>query len=101
MQVIQWATSNVKYTPADNELYKPYTPGYSIKPFRKGDGRLIAKRGRGRTGYVKHAMFYSVEDARRWLDSLPAQPIVEKPVGREWTKEYEFIAGRYVKKNVE
>jgi hypothetical protein len=98
MQEIQWATSIFKYEPGVNELYQPPIPGYSIKPFRKGSERFIAKRGRGRSGYIKNKMFYSVEEARAWLDSLPAAPVVEKPVGREWTKDYEIQSGRYVKK---
>jgi len=95
---MQWATSNIKYSPRLNELYTPYKEGYSIRPFYKGTGRFIATRGRGKNGYTKNKMFYSVEEARKWLDSLPEFPIKEHQYGREWMNDYEFKFGRYVKK---
>lgn len=96
---MQWATSSIKYKPSPNELYDPPKAGYSIKAYRRSLGRFMATRGRGKNGFTKNACFYSVEDARAWLDSLPEIPNPEPPVGREWTKDYRFQSHMWVHKS--
>jgi hypothetical protein len=98
---LEWASSNIKYKPSSDELYQPPKAGFSIKAYTRSLGRFMAKRGRGQTGFTKSACFYSVEDAKAWLDSLPEYPDVEQPVGREWLKDYRFESGRYVHKSDE
>jgi len=95
---MEWATSRIKYTPSENELYSPPRSGYSIKPYGRSLGRFVARRGRGHNGFVKNAIFYSVEDAKEWLDSLPAYPNPEPPIGREWTKNYNWYGRQYIPK---
>ena len=98
---LEWASSPIKYTPSPNELYYPPKAGYSIKVYRKNSNRYVATRGRGSKGFTKTACFYSVEDAKEWLDSLPDYPNFPQAVGREWLKDYRFESGRYVHKTHE
>ena len=98
---MQWATSHIKYTPSVDELYQPPKAGYSIRAYSRSPGRFMARRGRGKNGFVKNACFYCVEDAREWLDNLPEYPNPEPPVGREWTEGYMFRGHRWVPKSDE
>lgn len=50
-------------------LYEPATTGFAI--YQTKPGRFLALRKRWCSGNVlkKSALFYSVEDARAWLDA--------------------------------
>jgi hypothetical protein len=98
---MQWATSHIKYKPSPDELYQPPKAGYSIRAYRRSLGRFIARRGRGKDGFTKNACFYSIEDAREWLDNLPEYPDLPEPVGREWTKDYRFQNHMWIKRSGE
>ena len=74
MEVLKWATGVTKYTPSSRELYTPYKEGFSILPYHKNTTRYMAYRGRGKYGFKKSAIFYTIEEAREWLDSLPEYP---------------------------
>ena len=88
---MEWASSN--HTPSkevvERNLYKPYREGYSILPYPRRPGKFYALRGRGQNGVKKAGLFYSVEEARTWLDNLPEKPTLELVSNSKYFSKYD------------
>lgn len=95
MERPKWGVGRTICKPHPKNLYEPFTPGYKIMKYNKGFNRYMAVRGRGTEGVVQTAVFYSIEDAKKWLDNLPEYPDMTPGLGREWTKNYIKVNRNY------
>ena len=98
MERLKWAETAINYQPSQKNLYLPHRPGFIINPYYRQPGRFMAQRGSGndKNGFTQRKIFYTFEEAKEWLDSLPEYPDPTPNVGREWTKDYIRVASQYV-----
>ena len=97
MERLRWAEPSIKYRSTQKNLYLPYRPGFIITAYSRQLGRFMAQRGCGnpKFGFTQRKIFYTFDEAKEWLDSLPEYPDPIPNVGREWTKDYIRVAAQY------